>query len=131
MLQAGPEIHRHRADLDFHLRVGNPVRKIHRHLHQHVIALITARLRIHNIILYGNNLDILLITDHLRNLINIRSKGTDHANTRNIIDIAHHIIYGGFISVLFQFLDYALRRLNTPLDMLNRIISVHMLKLVI
>ena len=99
MLQARPKIHGNCSDLNLYFRILNAVRQIHRYAHQHVIALIAAGFRIHDIVFHGNHFNIPLITDHLCNLIDVRCKGTDHTNPRYIIDIANHIVDGRFIAV--------------------------------
>ena len=64
-----------------------------------MITLIAAGLRIDNIVFHGDHLDIALVADHLRDLVNIRCKRTYDTDTRNIIDITDHIIDRGFIAV--------------------------------
>ena len=131
MLQAGPKIHGHRTDLYLHLGIHYAVRKIHRHRHNHVITFVAAGFGIGNIILLAYNLDVLLLPDHLGNLIDIGSEGTDNPNAGNIVNILHHIVNGGFMTMPFQFLDNALRCLDPRFDMFNGIILMHMLKFVI
>ena len=72
VLQAGPEIHGYSPDLDLDLGVRNAVRQIYGHCHQHVVTLVAAGLRIDDVVLNGDDLDITLVADHLRDLVDIR-----------------------------------------------------------
>ena len=71
VLQAGPEIHRHRPDLDLHLGIHRPVRQIYRLCHNHMIAFITAGLGKGDIVLHRNHSDITLLADHIRDSVNV------------------------------------------------------------
>ena len=92
MLEARPEIHRHRPDLNLHLRVNNTVRQKNRHRHQHVIAFVSALLGMSDIILHGDYCEIILLADHLGKAVNIRCKRTDYPDSRNVVDVIHHVV---------------------------------------
>lgn len=74
-----------------------------------MIALITALLRMLDIILHGYHRQIILLTDHLRKLVNIGRKRTNNADSCDIVDIVHHIVNGTLVSISFQLLDNTLR----------------------
>ena len=92
MLQRGPEIHSHRADLDLHLGLHDLVRQIHRDLHDHMVAGVPAGLGILDVILDGDDMDIPLVPDHFRQLVNIRGERADDADPCDIVDVFDHIV---------------------------------------
>ena len=96
-----------------------------------MITLVTARLRKRDVILYRDNLDIPLLTNHVRNLVNIGGKGTDNADTRYIIDVLYHIVNGRFVAVPLELFHNTFRRFHSGFNMFNGIIPMYMLKLVI
>ena len=59
-----------------------------------MITLVSAGLRIDNVVFHGDYFDITLIADHLRDLIDVRCKGTYDADACYVIDIADHVING-------------------------------------
>ena len=99
MLEARPEIHRHRPDLNLHLRVDNAVRQKDRYRHQHVIAFVSALLWMPDIILHGDYREIILLADHFGKAVNIRRKRTDNPDSRNVVDVIHHIVDRGVIAI--------------------------------
>ena len=97
----------------------------------HVKALVAAGLRMFDVILDGNNRQIILFADHLRQTVDIRGKGTDNTDSRDVINIIYHILNGTFISISFQLLDNAFRCLDPLLNVLNGIVFMYVNKLVI
>ena len=85
MLQAGPEIHCYGTDLDLHLGLHRPIRQINRDRHYHMVALVSVRLRVFNVVLDMQDRDIRLSCDHIRDRINVGHKGTDDPDSRDII----------------------------------------------
>ena len=99
MLQTRPEIHRDRPDLDLHFRVHNAVRKKDRNRHEHMIAFVSALFRVLDIIFDRHDFQIALVSDHLRQSVNIRRKRTDQPHACNVVDIPDHILDRDFVSV--------------------------------
>ena len=71
VLKACPEIHRNSSDLYLNLRINNPVGKIYGNGDYHVIALVSARLGEGDVVLDREDLDILLMLDHVCNSVYI------------------------------------------------------------
>ena len=101
MLQACPEIHGNRADLNLYLGVHNAVRQKDRHRHNHVKALISANLGMLDIILDGNHGQIVLLANHLGKTIDIGCKGTDNSDSRNVLYIIDHILNRALVTIPF------------------------------
>ncbi len=99
MLQACPEIHSHSPDLNLHRSIHRTVRQIYRHRHYHMIALIPAGFGKGDIILHRNHLYVPLFRNHIGNLINVRGKRTNDANTCNIIYVFYHVINCRLVTV--------------------------------
>lgn len=78
----------------------------------HMVALISVRLWIFDIVLYMKNRNIPLPRNNLSDLINIGCKGADNADTRNIAQILLHIFNAYLTPVLFQFIYNAVRCLQ-------------------
>ena len=131
VLQARPEIHGYRTDLNLYFRIHRAIRQVHRNTDDHVVAFVTACLGIGDVILHCDHPDILLIPDHIRDTIDIGSEGTDDTDASDIVYVFYHIVYGGFLSVTLQLFDNTLRSLDPRLDMFNRIILVYMLKFIV
>ena len=96
-----------------------------------MIAFITAGLGVSDVILHCDHLNVLLISDHIRNTINIGREGTYDTDSRNIIDVLYHIIYSGFLSVTLQLFDNAFGGLNARLNVFDGIVLVYMLEFII
>ena len=110
MLQTGPEIHGHRPDLDLHLGLHRPIRQINRDRHYHMIAFVTIRFWILDVIFDVKDRHIPLSGDHVGNLVNIRRKRTDDTDTRDITDLFRHIDHIDLCTHAFQLLNDAFRR---------------------
>ena len=61
-------------------------------------AFVSGILGILDVILYGNNTDIILPGQHISYPVYIGSKRTYDSNTGNIIDIPDHFAHGDLIS---------------------------------
>ena len=96
-----------------------------------MIALISVGLGILDVILHMKDRHIPLGSYHIRNLVNIRCKGTDDPYAGNVAEPFHHILDGYLIPILFQFLYNALSRLKPGFDMFNRVIVITAYKFVI
>ena len=131
VLKRSPEIHGNSPYLNFHLNINDAVRQIHRQRHYHVIAAIAAGLRIHDVILNSKDLNVLLVADHLSDPVNIRCKRAYDTNTSYVIDVAHHVLDGGLIAVSLKLFYYALRSLDSCLNVLDGVISVNLLELLV
>ena len=131
VLQARPEIHRYRTDLNLHLYINSAVGQKYRNGHEHMIALIAARFRQANVILDCDDMNIILQSIHLRDSVNIRCKRTDNPDSRNVVDVIYHVVNRGVIAIPLQLLDNALRRFDARLDIFNRIVLMYLLKFVI
>jgi hypothetical protein len=94
-----------------------------------MVALVAVGLGIGDIILDDQHLHIVLIADHIRDLVNILLEGADDPNPRDIVDIPEHIFHRHLMSLLVQLLHDALRRLDARFHMLNGIIIQQMDKL--
>ena len=90
MVEARPEIHRNRANLDFHPDETLLIRKIDRYLRNDVIGAIAVILRIPNIILNLQDMHIVLPHHHTGERVNIVHEGADNTHTRNVIEILRH-----------------------------------------
>ena len=55
-----------------------------------MIAAIAIGLGMLDVILDGNNRNIILADQHIGNGINIINKGADYADSRNVVQILHH-----------------------------------------
>ena len=99
VFQAGPEIHCHRPDLYLHLGIHRPVRQVHRHCHDHMIAFIAAGFRKGDIVLHRDHPDIPLLADHIRNPVYVGRKRADNPYPRNIVYVFDHIVNGRFMPV--------------------------------
>ena len=96
-----------------------------------MIASVAAFFRIFNIILYGENGQIILVCNHICNFINIRRERAGDTDACNIVDIKDHIFHTGFIIVAFQFFYDAFRCFDTGFYVFNGIIFVAVLKFII
>ena len=85
MFQGRPKVHRDGADLDLDLRISLSLRQIDRDRHHHMVALISVRLRIFNVVLDMQDCNIRLSGDHIRDGINIGHKGTDDPDPRDVV----------------------------------------------
>ena len=45
-----------------------------------------------DIILHGDYREIILLADHLGKAVNIRCKRTDYPDSRNVVDVIHHVV---------------------------------------
>ena len=93
MLQAGPEVHGNGTELNLHPHISLAVGKENRHLHNQVKASISVRLGIGYIILLRDQPDIILLHQHSRQCVDIVREGTNHADTRNIIQILFYVFH--------------------------------------
>lgn len=84
-----------------------------------------------DIVFHGDYREIILLADHLGKAVNIRRKRTDNPDSRNVIDVIHHIVDRGVIAIPLQLFDNALRRFDARLDIFNRIVLMYLLKFVI
>ena len=83
------------------------------------------------VILYGNDPDIILSGQHTADVVNIVDKRTDHADSRNIVQILSHRLYCHRKASALQLLKNALRLLYAGSDHLNGISLVSHGKLVV
>jgi len=84
-----------------------------------------------HVVLYGNHLNIILVPYHVRYPVDIGRKGADNAYPRYIINIFHHIFDGGFIAVTLQLLNNAFRGFHAGFNVLDWIITMHMLEFIV
>ena len=52
-----------------------------------------------DIILHGDYREIILLADHFGKAVNIRRKRTDNPDSRNVVDVIHHIVDRGVIAI--------------------------------
>ena len=130
MLKACPEIHGNGPNLNLHHGIHNLIGQENRYRNKHVIALVSALLRMLNIILHGNNGKVILLTNHFCQTVNIGSKRTHHTDARNILYVGNHVLNGALVSVTLQFLYDAFRGLDSRLNIFNRIILMYILEFI-
>ena len=126
MFQAGPEILRDRADLDFHLGFHRTFREINGDRHHHVITFVAVWLGFADVILHIKNRNVFLSGDHVRDLVNILVKRTDDADSRNVTEFLYHVFNGDLIAIALHFLDDAVRSLDPGFDVFDGRMPIHM-----
>ena len=131
MLQACPEIHCNRTNLNLNLCVDNIICQKNRDGYDHMITHVSVWLWICDIILYTENRNVILIGNRRSNPVNIRRKRTDNADTGYVIHIFDDVLHSQFKTFLADFAGNALRRFDAGGNMLNRVILVCLFELVV
>ena len=131
VLQACPEVHCNSTYLDLNLDLIASVGQIYGHGDYQMIALVSAGFGIDDVILDREDRDVILCADHLGDPVYIGCKRADDADSRYIIAVLDHVLEGGFNAVTAEFFYNALGRLDPALDVLDRIVSVDLLKLIV
>ena len=131
VLQAGPVINGHRADLNLHLGVHRPLAQVNGDRHHHVVALIPVGLGIFNVVLHIQHRHVRLPGNHVGNPVDVRSEGTDNPDSGNIAEVIDHVGDRHLSAVAFQLFDNAFRRLQSGFNMFNRIVGINVNKFIV
>ena len=91
VLQAGPEIHRHRANLQLDAYRLRAFREENRHLEDQMQAAVAVRLGIGNVVFLLDQRQVVLPHEHVRYRVNILDKRTDYTDTANIVQIIYRV----------------------------------------
>ena len=84
VLKARPKVHGNRSELHLYSHVLGPVCEKNRNFHYQMKTAVSAWLRISDIVLHRNELDIVLFEKHFAELIYIIRKRAYYANAGNI-----------------------------------------------
>ena len=101
VLNRRPEIHRHRADLDFHLDALRAVHRLHGIVNNEVIAPVTAVLHVADVVFLALNLNIRPLLDQVGNLFDIFNELADDADARDILHLLLHLFGRNALSLHF------------------------------
>ena len=75
-------------------------------------TLIAALLGIFHIILFFDNMKILLLLDNIRNPVDVVAEKAHDPDAGDVIECLHRLLKGDFPPFLFEFFDDAVRRLD-------------------
>ena len=120
MLQARPEVHRDRAQLQFDAHGLRALRQEDRHLQNQVQAAVAIGLWGLDIVFFLDQRQVVLPHEHIRNRIDILDERADHADAADIVQILHHGLERDRIAAPLELADDAARGLDTAFDRVDR-----------
>ena len=131
MLQACPQIHRQRADLQFHRHQLLFVHKIYRHPDDHVKTPVTVLLRRLYVILDLHNHNIILRHQTVADQIDVLDIRADNTDSRDVVDVVAGSRQRQIQILLLELAQNTLRRLQAGVNMVDRTAQLPVLELVL
>ncbi|MNJ49695.1 hypothetical protein D3C77_449410 [compost metagenome] len=93
MLHAGPEIHRQRTHLNFHLHPALSFEQCQGYRYDNVEALVSVRLRTRDIIFNFDNRYVLSAAQMIQQAVNIFNERKHDTHPGDIVDFVYHVVH--------------------------------------
>ena len=130
MLQTRPCIHGDGPELNLHRNVFCFVRKKYRNLHHQMQTAIPALLRLFYVVAFTNQFDIILMKQQGCNCINIINVIADYPDSCHICNLGNGL-HTDIESLALQFFKEALRRFQSALHMMDRVIIISNMEFIV